>query len=214
MSNEAKDQTQLSDGPSVVSQLDDLAIRLAESHGLSPHPRHQPSLLDRLWKWASLLRDAYDHFRQMPDTQRAPSYTAEWLLDNFYVLQQALRQVREDFVILVVGGEGRQLERHRKRVAEAGLERHLVFAGLIILVLAEFVYGLATTTTFIDRPFPGFVVLEKNLVPTVTMPGWPGYEAGIRFGDIVTLSPVPRRSISTVHRALADDQQARLTAWP
>jgi len=42
------------------------------------------------------LRDAYEYFGQASETQRALSYAAEWLLDNFYIVQQALRQVRED----------------------------------------------------------------------------------------------------------------------
>ncbi|MEE8392534.1 MAG: hypothetical protein V3S14_17270, partial [Anaerolineae bacterium] len=96
------DQAELDGGAPGASQLDDadklhpLAIRLAASHRISSRPRYRLLLLDRLQKRASLLRDAYDHFSQMPDAQRAPSYTAEWLLDNFYIVQQALRQVRED----------------------------------------------------------------------------------------------------------------------
>ena len=83
------------DTPS-ASQLDTLVTRLAESHNTSPHLKCLPPLLDRLKARASLLRDAYDHFNRMPDAERAMSYTAEWLLDNFHVIQQALRQVRED----------------------------------------------------------------------------------------------------------------------
>ncbi|MDY7079666.1 MAG: glucoamylase family protein [Chloroflexota bacterium] len=90
------DQSGLSGSASGASQLDDLAIRLAESHTISSGRRPLPSLLDRLRGRASLLREAREYFRQMPDVQRALSYTAEWLLDNFYVVQQALRQVRED----------------------------------------------------------------------------------------------------------------------
>jgi cyclic beta-1,2-glucan synthetase len=77
--------------------LDDLAFQLAESHVVFRHPpTPAPSLLKRVRKWKLLLHDAHEHFGQMPDAQRALSYTAEWLLDNFYVVQQALRQVRED----------------------------------------------------------------------------------------------------------------------
>jgi len=52
--------------------------------------------MSRLEAYESLLREARDHFGQMTETQRAMSYAAEWVLDNFYIIQQALRQVRED----------------------------------------------------------------------------------------------------------------------
>ncbi len=79
-----------------ITQLDDLAIQLAENHTLAPRPSRHPMLLDRLQAQAKLLQAAHNHFVQMPDVQRAPSYTAEWLLDNFYIIQQTLRQVQED----------------------------------------------------------------------------------------------------------------------
>ena len=68
-------------------QLDGLATQLAQSHKLDPHPSRRPLLLERLQEQATLLQDAHNHFVQMPDVQRAPSYTAEWLLDNFYIIQ-------------------------------------------------------------------------------------------------------------------------------
>jgi len=42
------------------------------------------------------LHHAYQHFTKASEADLALSYAAEWLLDNFYVVQQALRQVRED----------------------------------------------------------------------------------------------------------------------
>jgi len=89
------------------NSLENLAFRLAESHVIFRRPSPAPSLLDRLRGRESLLRDAYEHFGRMPDAQRALSYTAEWLLDNFYVIQRALRQVRED----MPAGYYRQLPR-------------------------------------------------------------------------------------------------------
>ncbi len=42
------------------------------------------------------MRDAYQHFAGASEAQIALSYAGEWMLDNFYVVQQALRQIRED----------------------------------------------------------------------------------------------------------------------
>jgi hypothetical protein len=36
------------------------------------------------------------HFAQPSEVPGILSYAAEWLLDNFYIVQQAVRQIRED----------------------------------------------------------------------------------------------------------------------
>jgi len=79
-----------------AGRLEELAFQLAESHVVSRRPRRRPSLLGRPREQESLLRDAYQYFAEASEAQRAISYAAEWLLDNFYMVQQALRQVRED----------------------------------------------------------------------------------------------------------------------
>ncbi|MEP7286266.1 MAG: glucoamylase family protein [Chloroflexota bacterium] len=42
------------------------------------------------------LRKAYQHFSKLAEEDLAISYGGEWLLDNFYVVQQALREISED----------------------------------------------------------------------------------------------------------------------
>jgi len=42
------------------------------------------------------LRDAYQYFAGASEAQLALPYAGEWMLDNFYMVQQALRQARED----------------------------------------------------------------------------------------------------------------------
>ena len=77
-------------------QLEKLAFELAESHTISHRPRRRPSLLGRLRQGETWLRRAYQHFVQASEAERAVSFAGEWLLDNFYIVQQAIRQVRED----------------------------------------------------------------------------------------------------------------------
>jgi cyclic beta-1,2-glucan synthetase len=84
------------DEASDSQQLTSLILRLAEEHTISPRPQRVPSLVDRIREWEEALADAYERFCQAFDEKRALSYTAEWLLDNYYVIQQALRQVRQD----------------------------------------------------------------------------------------------------------------------
>ncbi|MBL7066162.1 MAG: hypothetical protein ISS49_18450, partial [Anaerolineae bacterium] len=78
------------------SQLENLACQLARSHAVSRRPRRRPPLVDRLRGQEALLHDAYRRFAEASEVQLALSYAAEWLLDNFYTVRQALRQVRED----------------------------------------------------------------------------------------------------------------------
>jgi len=79
-----------------ADQLENLAFRLARKHTTSDHPKRRPPLPKRLQQQETLLRDAYQYFAKASKEQRAPSYASEWLLDNFYVVQQAFRQIRED----------------------------------------------------------------------------------------------------------------------
>ena len=77
-------------------QLEERASQLAESHAASRRPAVEPSPLDRLREQETILRHAYLHFVEMSEKQKVLPGTGEWLLDNFYVVQQALRQVREN----------------------------------------------------------------------------------------------------------------------
>ncbi|MBN1867766.1 glycosyltransferase family 4 protein [Candidatus Sumerlaeota bacterium] len=87
------------------------------------------------------------HFR--PDRRAGEEMRRKWRLGGRFVIGYVgslsgwhgisllhemaaqLRETREDFVILVVGGEGEQLERNRAKAAQAGLEDHLVFTGSV-----------------------------------------------------------------------------------
>jgi cyclic beta-1,2-glucan synthetase len=76
--------------------LEHVASRLAESHVITPRPRHRASLLNRLQGQEMLLRNAHRYFAIASDVELALSYVAEWVLDNFYVVERTLRQIRED----------------------------------------------------------------------------------------------------------------------
>jgi cyclic beta-1,2-glucan synthetase len=78
------------------SQLEDLARQLARGHAVTLHPKRVPSLLDRLPEQRKHLRAAYQHFVAASEVELALFYASEWILDNFYLVEQALRQVCED----------------------------------------------------------------------------------------------------------------------
>ncbi|MBN1814449.1 MAG: hypothetical protein JXA14_21595 [Anaerolineae bacterium] len=76
-------------------RLEDLARQTADARASVRLARRLPSLLDRLQEQEKLLRAAFQYFAQASEVQLAISYAAEWLLDNFYLVEQALRQIRE-----------------------------------------------------------------------------------------------------------------------
>ncbi len=83
-----------------VGQLAERARQSAHSHQTSHHPGVHSPLLDRLQGHSDfphkILRDAYRHFLQISEEESDLPGVSEWLLDNFYVVEQELRQVREN----------------------------------------------------------------------------------------------------------------------
>jgi cyclic beta-1,2-glucan synthetase len=80
--------------PTKPSELQNLAVSLAQSHKLSPRPVSRVALAERLRDMEILLQEAYRHFSS--EGESASSYGAEWLLDNFYLVQQAVSEIRKD----------------------------------------------------------------------------------------------------------------------
>ncbi len=50
----------------------------------------------RLKKLKDLFQAAYNHFESASKTAAVVSPASDWLLDNFYILEQALRVIEED----------------------------------------------------------------------------------------------------------------------
>lgn len=74
-----------------------LAETLAQKHAASPEPSARtPTPLDALERWQRQLRQAYRHFVQRSEAKKTLSGAGEWLLDNFYVVQTAVRQVEKN----------------------------------------------------------------------------------------------------------------------
>lgn len=81
--------------PSAESAASQLARRLAGSQprrGRFPIPA-------RLNQLEQFFQSAYNFFSEQAKTQIATSNSAEWLLDNFYILEQSIREVREDLPV-------------------------------------------------------------------------------------------------------------------
>ncbi len=75
--------------------LETQARRLANEHRTVRQSRRRPVLLARLNLCEQRLREAYRFFAAAPPEVQARSRAAEWLMDNFYLLERTVRQIRE-----------------------------------------------------------------------------------------------------------------------
>ena len=80
---------------SPTTGLEEIARRLAKHHGSIRHGG-EPVLLARLGEWTASLHLARQYFAGCADQKLEIPPSAEWLLDNYYLIQQAIRQVRHD----------------------------------------------------------------------------------------------------------------------
>ena len=77
-------------------QQDELALELARKTSACTPQRGSFPLPDRLKKLTEFFQLNYHYFDEAAKTQISVSHAAEWLLDNFYVLEQAIRQLEEN----------------------------------------------------------------------------------------------------------------------
>jgi cyclic beta-1,2-glucan synthetase len=77
-----------------LGELQKLAVNLARSHEASAQPANRIAIAARLRDMETLLQEAYRSFAS--EGQNTSSYGAEWLLDNFYLVQQAVNDIRKD----------------------------------------------------------------------------------------------------------------------
>ena len=70
--------------------------QLAQTHVIRKSPGNSLPILEAAGNYDNLLQDAYQHFAHIAEKELTVSYAGEWLLDNFYVVQQALDLIKED----------------------------------------------------------------------------------------------------------------------
>ena len=82
--------------PESGGRLDELAHQLAEIHtGVHKSPKAWVLLAKHLRIWEVTLQEAYQHFKVTSLNDPAFSRAGEWMLDNFYIVEQAFRQIEE-----------------------------------------------------------------------------------------------------------------------
>ncbi|NIA01624.1 MAG: cellobiose phosphorylase, partial [Bacteroidia bacterium] len=82
--------------PAGRKHLEHSARHLAKSLTITANRPRGLLLLERLTENTRKLVAAYRRFNRAPEDALTLSYTAEWILDNFYVVQRAERQLLED----------------------------------------------------------------------------------------------------------------------
>ncbi|MCE7987838.1 MAG: hypothetical protein DYG89_42275 [Caldilinea sp. CFX5] len=144
---------QESQGTPPPSRLQQTADALALSHAILPVsrpnrrglPANQPPLPQRIPLLARYLRNVHTHLTTAADEALAASYAAEWLLDNFYAVEQALRQVQEDLPM----GYYQQLPKLGAPAALAGYPRVYAIARAF-LAFEEYQFDLERFVRFVS----------------------------------------------------------------
>jgi len=82
--------------PDADMRMEEFAHRLAQKHStiiLHPQKTH---LLAYLQSWEKTLFKANSIFKAVPANDLPVSRAGEWMLDNYYILKQTFRQIKED----------------------------------------------------------------------------------------------------------------------
>ena len=79
-----------------VERLEDFARSLAAAQSVLPREIAGASLVKRLAENAAVLADAYRDVARAIDEGAAITPAAEWLVDNFHVVEKQIREVRAD----------------------------------------------------------------------------------------------------------------------
>lgn len=90
-----------------AGNLEHSARLLAAQHTDLAEPGGQGELFNSLFRLVKRLDDVYNHFAQMSAHELNTAYAAEWVLDNYYLLDQTRQEIEVDLPL----GYYRQLPR-------------------------------------------------------------------------------------------------------
>lgn len=84
---------------SEAHHLDRIAHTLAGRHTATVVHQGQPELLAHLEQFETVLQQAHHYWSDAAGHDELLPLAAEWLLDNYYVVRQALRQIEDDLPV-------------------------------------------------------------------------------------------------------------------
>jgi cyclic beta-1,2-glucan synthetase len=112
--------------------LREFAHQLAETHTVEVSHPQKTDLLEHLQSWELALQNANSIFKSVPAKDVPVSRAGEWMLDNFYIVKQTLRQIEEDlpasFLIQLPELNGTLSQGHSRPGQKPGLPRVLALA--------------------------------------------------------------------------------------
>ena len=79
-----------------VERLEQYAATLASEHKIANKARHRSLLLPRLEENSRKLIAAYKELAESIRSEHVISPAAEWLVDNFHIVEEQVREIRED----------------------------------------------------------------------------------------------------------------------
>jgi len=79
-----------------IERLEQYAVSLAAEHKISETPRRMSLLLPRLEENSRKLIAAYKALAESIREEHVISPAAEWLVDNFHIVEEQVREIRED----------------------------------------------------------------------------------------------------------------------
>lgn len=79
-----------------IERLEQFATTLARDHKIADNPRRRGLLLARLEENGRKLLAAYHALAEAIRQERTISPAAEWLVDNFHIVEEQVREIRED----------------------------------------------------------------------------------------------------------------------
>lgn len=79
-----------------VERLEQYAVSLAEQQQQTAQPKKFPKLLPRLEENGQILLETYKSLADAIRRKKAISPAAEWLVDNFHIVEEQVREIQED----------------------------------------------------------------------------------------------------------------------
>src|ERR1041385_4516269 len=79
-----------------IERLEHYAAEIAAEHKIAEKPHQAPLLLPRLEENGRKLIEAYDALAESIRKEHVISPAAEWLVDNFHIVEEQVREIRED----------------------------------------------------------------------------------------------------------------------
>ena len=79
-----------------IERLEQHAESLAAAQPVTATPRHRRRMLPRVQENGRVLLESYRTIAQAIREERAITPAAEWLVDNFHIVDEQLREIRDD----------------------------------------------------------------------------------------------------------------------